>query len=261
MRNFYASFQVLILGFLMISCGEEPAPGKQVFLDEGMSNQIIDGYWLYLPKSYKADKKWPVILFLQGGAVRDPDPRSSRDSGPVVFIREEGAALPDSFLIINPHMQNGPPEKRQWYQFPTSLGAVVDSVIKQYNGDPKRVYLTGLSLGGGGSWGLAKRIPEKFAAVVPVAGRINCNSRCENLADIPLWITHNMGDPAVEYDYARETVAYFENELDIAFEKQTNMTISSSDKILTSFEADAHDAWTETYRSPALYQWLLEQSR
>lgn len=268
--NFLNSISfVLVLLILSVfgGCNSTPSAGEQIFISEGYSNEVVDGYWLYLPRNFDSDKKWPVILFLQGGNAVSPNPRTSKEDGPAKYairnMKKEGQykLVSDTFLIINPHMKVGPMEKRQWYQYPRTLKRILDEVVVKYAGDPSRIYLTGLSLGGHGSWGLSKKYPQTFAALVPIAGRITCKSDCEKLSDIPIWIIHNTNDPTVDFEYSLKTIKYFEESLNRNFLKIKNMELKStqmnSEFIFSELDNNEHDAWSQAYSSSALYEWLL----
>lgn len=258
---------LLVLLGLLIGCSEKPIPGKQVLITEGFPNKVLDAYWLYLPKSYTEKRMWPLILYLQGGdAAAGPYPKTVKDGGPVNYIlRQRNEVLPDSFVIINPHMRPGTREQRQWYNNADGLIHIINQAIEQNNVDPNRIYLTGLSRGGHGTWGVAKRHPDKLAAIAPIAGAITCKTNCEKLEDLPIWIIHNDGDPVVDYEYPVKTVNYLETELGRSFLKTTSLNvgnISQSNSIFTTFDSNDHGgADVKVYTSPIFYRWLLSKSK
>ena len=256
-----------ILLACFVGCTDEPGPGKQILMTEGFSNQVMDAYWLYLPREYNEQKKWPMIMFLEGGdAAASPNPNAVKDGGPVNYLLPQQSNLPDSFIIVNPHMRSGTREQRQWYQHADALMQIINQTITKYHVDPDRVYLTGRSRGGHGTWGVARRFPEKLAAVVPIAGAINCKSNCDKMVNLPMWIIHNEGDPVVDYSYAQTTVNYLENELGKAFLKTSGLDldqdIRSSKALFTTFDSDQHGgAGAQVYASPQFYDWLLSNRR
>lgn len=262
---------IVIFVLLQAGCTQKPTAGKQVLITKGWSNKIVDAYWLYLPRNYDSSKTWPVILFLQGGHGVSPNPETSKNDGPAKYALlnneefSEKSLVSDTFIIINPHMQVGPSEKRQWYQYPATLAEIVDDVVETYSGDPKKVYLTGLSRGGIGSWELAKKLPLKFAAIVPIAGRITCNKDCGEVSEIPQWIIHNTGDPVVEFDYSNNAVAFIEESYQRDFLRLSGLELDevqlSEDLIFSAIDAEGHDAWNLAYKSQDLYKWLLAKNR
>lgn len=260
------NLSLLILLSCLISCSEKPEPGKQVLITEGYPNQVVDAYWLYLPKEYSEEKKkWPLIMYLQGGdASASPNPRTVKDGGPIGYLPTQ-PNLPNSFIVVNPHMRTGTRENRQWFKNADALVQIINQTIKEFNVDPERIYLTGQSRGGHGTWGVAKQFPETFTAIAPIAGAITCKSNCEKVVDIPTWIIHNVGDPVVSYDYPLATVDYFENKLGRSFLKTTNLpsiVIADSTSIFTTFNSDQHGgAGAKVYSSPEFYDWLLSHTK
>ncbi len=261
----------LLIINLLVGCSEKPSAGKQVMITKGLSNKVVDAYWLYLPRNHNSVGKWPVILFLQGGYGVSPNPNTSKNDGPAKFALlygeklDEKTPLADTFIIINPHMKVGPTEKRQWYQYPETLAEIVDSVVKNYSGDPDRIYVTGLSRGGIGTWNLAKKLPNKFAAIVPISGRLSCQNDCNEIANIPMWVVHNTGDPTVEYEYSSKSVSHIEEILHRQFLHIQTVYLKSEDVlqsyIFSSLPHDDHDAWNEAYNSTSMYEWMLDKKR
>ena len=255
---------------LIFGCTQTPKPGSQLFISDGiLSNSAMDGYYLYLPRGYSSDKKWPVILFLQGSTGMNHRIEAVKEYGPAKHAIEEKSTLyntvGDQFIIINPHLKAGPPEKRQWFQFSKSMEGILDFVNENYNGDPTRTYITGLSKGASGCWGIAKRLPHRFAAMIAIAGRINCESRCEALENTPTWVVHNTGDERVTYDYSRETVDYLQDQFDFNFHELEKVSLAAEeiqfDYLFSSLPDSGHDAWTQTYSSASIYEWMLSKKK
>ncbi len=271
--SLFCWFSIFVFKALfLVSCNlDSPAAGKQVFVSEGFENKIVDGYWLYLPNNFSKKRDWPIILFLQGGYGTSPNPKTAKNDGPAKYVFEEKVNeelyhyVADSFIIINPHMRTGPKEKRQWHQYGETLIQVVDEVLAKYNGNSEKLYLTGLSRGGVGSWELAKQYPEKFAAIMPIAGVVTCRNNCEVLQQIPTWIIHNKGDDAISIDYPRSTVSYYDKKFGIEFYNisHTHPTKTELVKnyIFSELDKQGHDAWNVTYASTEIYQWFLRHKK
>ena len=254
---------LIVIAVYLFSCG--PSPGNQILINEGLPGNVIDAYWLYLPRGHQNHQKWPVILFLQGGAGTSPNPRSTKEDGPAKFallnVNADGPkhVVSDTFIIINPHMTPGPRSSRQWDQHGEELLNIVNQVITKHSGDPNRIYLTGLSKGGHGSWELYKKNPDKFAALLTISGRVECRDNCEKLAEKPIWLVHNERDDQVEFGYTEKVVAYFTNQMDQPFTQinTINRNVITEKRIFTAFPADGHDAWNNTYNSTVVYDWML----
>jgi len=253
---------LLLLCVSLLACEEKPGPGKQVLIKNNIGNKIIDSYWLYLPTHYNANRKWPIILFLQGQGVISRDPSTCKDDGPVLYRNSSVGSLVNEFIIVNPHMKIGPIEERQWTQYSSTLIDIVKGVSKKYSGDSSRFYLTGLSLGGSGTWGIAKSHPDFFAAIVPISGALFCDSDCDNLVNQNIWIIHNQGDNSVSYSYPADAVGLLEQKHAMKFLHITTThlptdTLKVASHIFSLTKNNGHDAWTATYKSPGLYKWLL----
>ncbi len=253
--------------YMPVSCSDTPKSGQQVLMTEGFSNAVVDAYWLYLPQAYDQKQKWPLIMYLHGGdESASPNPNTVKDGGPVRYMMDSKVVLPDSFIVVNPHMRTGSMAQRQWYKNANALIQIIDQVIANHNVDPDRIYLTGHSRGGHGAWGVAKRYPEKFAAILPIAGAISCKSNCEKIATLPMWIIHNIGDPVVPYDYSLQAVDFLERESAKSFTRLSNVNIGPNQRklpyIFSSLDSDQHGgAGSKAYSSAKTYQWLLDKRR
>jgi predicted peptidase len=123
---------------------------------------------------------------------------------------------------------------------------LLDDIIRTYRVDRDRVYLTGLSMGGFGTWDLAAAHPEKFAAIAPICGGGNPQN-AKKLARLPIWVFHGAKDPTVPIERSREMVEA--------------LKAAGANVKFTVYPEAQHDSWTETYNNPEFYQWLLEQKR
>lgn len=200
-------------------------------------------YLLYIPEGYAdSQKKWPLILFLHGAGERGNDLTKVAVHGPPKLIAAENKALP--FIIVSPQC----PERDWWssgYQI-ASLNALLDDIIEHYRVDEDRIYLTGLSMGGFGSWALATASPDRFAAIAPICGGGNPDDAVR-IAHIPEWVFHGARDNVVAAARSEEMVA--------ALEK------AGADVTFTVYPDAGHDSWTETYNNPDLFEWFLRHTR
>ena len=255
---------LLTLTFLF-SCSS-PGPGHQVWVDDGLVNDL-DGYWLYLPENYHhSDKEWPVLVYLVGGDMAaGPNPRTAKNEGPIRYANNSSNEtlkqyVLDSFIIIQPHMTTGPREQREWGQHADAIIHIIDQVLEQYNGNKNRISITGVSKGGHGCWQVAKKHPDRFHKIIPISGRINCNEDCDVLLYKPIWIIHNDGDQQVESEYSKSVVKWFQQR-QRPFLTVDNMSLSSDElsaqRIFSLLQKKGHDAWGGAYSSPVLYEWIL----
>ena len=120
-------------------------------------------YLLFLPKDYdaKSRKTWPLILFLHGSGERGTNLWSVARHGPPKLVKTQ-ADFP--FIVVSPQCPSG----QTWNN--DTLLALLDEVAAHYQVDATRVYLTGLSMGGFGTWSLGLEHPERFAALAPICG-------------------------------------------------------------------------------------------
>lgn len=206
-------------------------------------------YLLFLPQGYKASrsKRWPLILFLHGSGERGTNIWRATIHGPTKYI-EKHPEFP--FILVTPQCPPG----QKWSD--DTLLALLDSVIAKYNVDTNRIYLTGLSMGGYGTWSLATTYPERFAAVAPICGgegnigvvlSIHENTKADALKTLPIWAFHGGKDNVVSVEESERMVNILKK-------------IGNSDVKLTIYPEAQHNSWTETYNNPELYEWFLEHS-
>ena len=213
-----------------------------------MSKQIEVkvNYLLYLPGDYgkEQEKKWPLILFLHGAGERGEDVNLVKKHGPPKLLDGKTGAKTDlavkNFIVVSPQC---PPNK--WWD-PREVITLLDEVSQKYSVDPDRVYLTGLSMGGFGTWETSARYPERFAAIAPICGGGDPR-RVRSLRDMPAWVFHGDKDAAVPVQRSIEMV----NAL-----KQ-----AGNDVKFTRYPDADHDSWTVTYNNPELYEWFLKHKR
>jgi predicted peptidase len=195
-------------------------------------------YLLYLPDGYgKGDKAWPLLLFLHGAGESGNDLKKVKAHGPPKLI-EAGKDFP--FIVVSPQ------SSRFGWDVDT-LNALLDEVTAKYKVDKDRVYLSGLSMGGFGTWALAAAHPERFAAIVPICGGGNPTD-AKKLKDLPAWVFHGAKDRLVPPASSEAMVKALKD--------------AGAENVKFTLYPDAdHDSWTETYDNPEVYEWLLKQKR
>ncbi len=203
-------------------------------------------YLLAMPQAYTADDRtqWPLLLFLHGRGERGNDFTLLKKYG-IPRRLEEIADFP--FITASPQC----PDDSDWSAHSETLMALVDELLATYRIGPNRVYLTGLSMGGRGSWQLAMLNPERFAAMAPICGRIpdmpNFLENIPRLKQLPIWVFHGAQDPIVPIENSEKLVAALQ--------------ACGGNVRFTVYPAADHDSWTETYANPELYTWLLAHTR
>ena len=213
--------------------------GKQ---HEGMFEQTVRlGYVLSLPRGSgtSADEKWPLILYLHGANDRGNDLELVKARG-IPKIVERQPAFP--FIVVSPQC----PDETTWWDHHLTVKSLLDDMVANYAVDVGRIYLTGFSMGGYGTWGLATRYPELFAAIAPICGG-GFPEYARELKDVPVWAFHGAEDPAVDLQNGQEMV--------------DALRACGGDVRFTVYPGVGHDSWTQTYDNPELYQWFLQHSR
>jgi len=206
------------------------------------------GYLLSLPRNYSAngDQKWPLMLFLHGAGERGTNVWKVATHGPPKNVTNN----PDfPFIIVSPQC----PEGQIWSSEP--LLGLLDEITRKYAVDTQRVYLTGLSMGGYGTWSLGTSHPERFAALAPICGGgelisvlLSSRDKAQALKSLGIWAFHGEKDPVVPVEESQRMVDAVKR-------------AGVKDVKLTIYPAVQHDSWTETYKNPELYRWLLEHHR
>jgi predicted peptidase len=204
-----------------------------------VTRQVELDYLLYLPGGDRESGAGglPLLLFLHGSGERGRDLALVKTHGPPRVI-EAGTDLP--LVVLAPQC----PAETSWHA--DSLMALVDDTILRHDLDTKRIYVTGLSLGGYGAWVLAAEYPERFAAVAPVCAPY-ASIDPARLRHTPVWCFHGAVDDVVPVGDSVRMVRRIRD--------------AGGDVRFTIYPDAGHDAWTQTYDQPALYEWLLTHSR
>jgi predicted peptidase len=204
-------------------------------------------YLLFLPAGYQNERsrRWPLILFLHGAGERGTNLKRVTTHGPPKIAQEQ-EGFP--FIVVSPQCPNG----EFWSK--DGLLPLLDHVEKQYRVDRRRVYLTGLSMGGFGTWDLAMAYPHRFAAIAPICGGGDVLSllltdriRQQRIRKLPVWVFHGAKDPVVPLTESERMIAALRE-------------LGNKPKVTIYPEAE-HDSWTETYQNPALYNWFLQHQQ
>jgi len=195
-------------------------------------------YLLFLPAGYKekeTEKSWPLILFLHGSGERGSDLELVKRNG-IAKIVEELADFP--FITISPQC----PEDSRWTEQAEIVMLLLEEIEEKYNVNPQKVYLTGLSMGGYGTWLLAAQHPEKFAAIAPICGGGD-PQWAPRLKDMPIWAFHGAQDDIVPLEKSQIMVR--------AVKEQ------GGNVCFTIYPEAGHDSWVKAYDDPELCQWFL----
>jgi predicted peptidase len=206
----------------------------EVKVIEGNMDELL--YVVTIPKGYDKDesKAWPLVVMLNGYGT---DYSSIKNN----LVAKAAVKQELPLITLSPYREKG------WDAPGTEVIRLINEVSQKYRVDSSRIYLTGFSYGGIGTWNLAGAYPEKFAAIAPIAaGRVS-STYTLRLVNMPIWAFHNEGDdsmPLADHQSAIDAVTKAGNK-DVTF---------------TIYPQRGHDSWTQTYSNPEIYDWMLKHS-
>jgi predicted peptidase len=226
---------VVVGGMVSPVAADEKDPVGKLLERKFEKESVKLDYLLYLPEDYgKQDKALPLVLFLHGAG--DKLERLKRGGLPRSVERKKESR----FILVSPQCPG-----RGWSV--TALTALLDDVVAKHKVDRDRVYVTGLSMGGFGTWSLAAAHPDRFAAIVPICGGGSPRS-AQKLKDLPVWVFHGARDTIVPPGRSEAMVKALKD--------------AGSEKVKFTLYPNAnHDSWTATYNNPEVWEWLLKQKR
>jgi Predicted peptidase len=214
-------------------------------------------YRLLAPAKLDAATKYPLVVFLHGAGERGNDNQKQLVHGMIDFASDEITAKCPSFVVA-PQC----PEGKRWvevdwtldaHQMPaqpseplTGMFELIDKLLATKPIDTKRIYITGLSMGGFGVWDAVQRRPELFAAAAPICGGGD-PLLAKQIHFVPVWAFHGDDDKTVKVKRSREMI-------------QALRDVGEEPKY-TEYKGVGHDSWTQTYKDPALYEWLFAQRK
>lgn len=241
-----------VFGFLLIVCftvGCERLETTKVAYQTGqypkdfkkqIMTTLMCKYLLYLPEGYShSGPAWPMMLFLHGAGERGDDLEKVKVHGPPKIV-EGRKDFP--FIVVSPQC----PSDSWWPKKTEMLKNLVGEIAASYNVDEERIYLTGLSMGGYGTWSLASEYPERFAAIAPICGGGEPFFG-HKLRDVPVWAFHGAKDNVVPLEKSEQMV--------------DAIKAAGGEAKLTVYPDAGHDSWTATYENEKLYEWFLKHKR
>jgi predicted peptidase len=253
-------FSILfIFALLTLAASAEAKKQETGFLDRTV---VVQGtaykYEVYVPENWSPKQKWPVILFLHGAGERADDGMFQTQVGIGKGIREHRDRFPA--IVVLPQCR----KDHRWAESPMDDEAIasLEAATKEFHGDKDRTYLTGLSMGGYGTWHLAAKYPGRFAAVAPICGGVLMPdaARLQQASDAspytevakkiggktPTWIFHGGDDPVVPVTESQRM-----NEA---------MKGLGGDVHYTEYPGVGHDSWLKAYDDADFIKWMLSKS-
>lgn len=196
-------------------------------------------YLVHVPAGYDPQgEPVPLVLFLHGAGERGEDVNDVKRHGPPKLLAA-GEAIPA--IVVSPQC----PTDSWWPREVPALLKLLDTIEAEYRVDPDRIYVTGLSMGGYGTFALAAAAPERIAAIAPVCGGGDFLD-ARRLSTMPTWAFHGDADEVVPVSESQRMIDFM------------NRSDGEQAK-LTVYPGVGHDSWTRTYEDPALWAWLFAQ--
>lgn len=260
-RQFIAGLALVIISTAVGTCSPQSKFLERRVTIEGRTYR----YRVWLPPHYTKLRRWPVILFLHGSGERGDDNLRQLTIGLPALLARDPARY--RAVVVVPQCALG----HEWYgEMETQALAALDASIKEFRGDKRRVYLTGISMGGAGVWFLARH-RSRWAAVVPVCGEVvrqaddpfpialppdlaqllhtpnPYGALAAAIGPTPVWIFHGADDNVISPDQSRRMYAA--------------LIAHHGDVRYTEYDGVGHDVWDRAYGEPALPKWLFAQRR
>ena len=241
-------------------------------------------YRFFAP-SQKGNEKYPLIIALHGAGERGNDNEAQIKYHKLATIWAEPAnqAKHPCFVVAPQCPKNNRWVDTDWNQntfdfkstpISNELAAVndlIEEIIQKYPIDKNRIYVTGLSMGGFGTWYMLIKYPKRFAAAIPMSGAGDPKMACE-ISHIPIWSFHGDVDKAVPVEGSRLMIKALgkcgdkallipnPNSSDVLGSKELTNKIMNSNLIYTEYKGKGHVIWKESYENPLVREWLFSKS-
>jgi predicted peptidase len=217
-------------------------PVESGFVDKTIEyNGATVKYVVYVPKAYNAEKPHPAILFLHGSGEQGDDGQKqvAVGLGPAIRKAEEKW----NYLVIFPQKPKGP---GGFGSHEKLILDILEKTKREYKVDEKRLYCTGLSMGGMGTWGLALKYPDLFAAIAPVCGRGD-PSQAAKIKDLPIWNFHGDKDGAVPIKGSQDMI--------------DAIKAAGGNPKFTIYPGVGHNSWDKAYNEEKLEEWFIQHAK
>lgn len=253
LRLILPSLLVLLTGLSNLPAAPEDAFAVKSFQDGNFSLN----YRIYVPENLSAGEKVPLVLFLHGAGERGDDNTAQLKFGARDLLKYVRAHQIPA-IIVAPQC----PKNMKWVEVPWSADShtmppepsvpmhavigLLDQCMQDYPVAPDRVYVTGLSMGGFGTWDLIQRQPDRFAAAIPICGGGDI-AQAPRLVNLPIWTFHGEIDPTVKVERSRDMIAAIE--------------AAGGHPKYTEYPGVKHGSWGRTYANPKTLEWFFAQQR
>jgi len=252
----YKGLIMFVMILILFGCGKKETRYEAYSFKNGKDGKMLL-YRLLKPTNYDKNVKYPLVIFLHGAGERGQDNMKQLMHGAKIFETKVNLKKYPCFVIV-PQC----PEGQRWVEVDWSLEKhimpenpsepvnllmeLIDSFEKRYNVDENRIYVTGLSMGGFGTWDLIARYPNMFAAATPVCGGGDVTT-AKIIKNIPIWAFHGAIDKTVNPQRTRDMIKAIED--------------AGGNPQFTEYDSVAHNAWDKAYGDPKLLEWMFEQEK
>src|SRR6266481_1116341 len=239
---------IFALSFLCLCCG---GTASAVSVDDFVARRYTNStgvllYRLFIPTNYTAAQHFPLVLFMHGAGERGDDNRNQLDgqTGELVFASETNQLKHPSFMVA-PQC----PSDASWTDTNIRLRVLglMTALQTEFSIDADRLYVTGLSLGGFGTWDYIGRNPGMYAAAIPMSGADTTGTAASSRVKIPIWNFHAANDDVVSVGGSRTIIDILRR--------------AGGNPIYTEYGVGGHAIWTPAYRTPILMDWVYSQRR
>jgi predicted peptidase len=232
---------VYLLFFVLLVINQPLMSQTQSYEKATIAKKTALNYLLWLPSEYSTNKSktFPLLIFLHGSGERGDNLDLVKMHGPPSFV-ESNPDFP--FITVSPQCV----ESSRWMWKVEDLQLMLEQILLKYRINTDRIYLTGLSMGGFGTWAWACSQPDQFAAIAPVCGG-GLSHYAYELKNTPVWAFHGDADEVVPVQNSIEMV------------EAVNRAGGSAR--ITIYPGIGHDSWTKAYKEDELYKWLLSQTK
>jgi predicted peptidase len=235
LRNLVAICVIFTSVLISIACADEKS--SQTAMEKEITVKTKLKFFVALPKGYeKTAEKYPLLVFLHGAGEQGTDLNTIKRNG-LPKLLDAGKKFP--FIIVSPQSPTN-----VWQ--PEILNAFIDDLIATYRIDTDRLYMTGISMGGFGTWNYASTYPDRLAAIAPICGG-GFDKLAPKLAKLPIWAFHGALDDRVPIAKTAEMIKAVQD--------------AGGHPRFTIYPEAKHDSWTKTYENKGFYEWLLEHKR
>ena len=233
----------VLLVLALVAPGLAAAPARDSgFLDKTIEHEgATIKYVVFVPKGYTPEKPHPTILFLHGAGEQGDDGQSQVKVGLGAAIKK--AEEKWNYIVIFPQKPKG---KGGFMEHEKLILGIIEKTKKEYKVDDKRLYITGLSMGGMGTWSLACKYPDMFAAAAPVCGRGN-PADAAKIKDLPIWNFHGDKDNAVAIKGSQDMI--------------DAVKAAGGNPKFTIYPGVGHNSWDKAYNDEKLEEWFIQHAK